>query len=57
VLPTFLFCAIVIKLDSRGPIFFRQVRMGCNFRPSHVLKLRTIHHSNGGTPYTLGADP
>ena len=55
-LPALLLCAIIILLDSRGPVLFRQVRMGRHFRPFHVLKLRTMRHRGDGPPYTLGDD-
>jgi lipopolysaccharide/colanic/teichoic acid biosynthesis glycosyltransferase len=34
--------AIVIKLDSPGPVLFRQLRVGRNGTPFKVLKLRTM---------------
>lgn len=34
--------AIWIKLDSRGPVFFSQIRVGKNGRPFRCLKLRTM---------------
>src|SRR5262249_7636130 len=34
--------ALVIKLTSRGPIFFRQQRMGLDGRPFVMLKFRTM---------------
>jgi len=34
---------ILIKLDSPGPIFFRQLRMGAGGRCFNVLKFRTMH--------------
>ncbi len=40
--PLWLVCAIAIKLDSRGPIFFRQVRPGHRGVPFHILKFRTM---------------
>jgi exopolysaccharide biosynthesis polyprenyl glycosylphosphotransferase len=40
--PLFFASAIAIKLDSRGPIFFRQVRMGSGNRPFRVFKFRTM---------------
>ena len=40
--PLFAVVAIAIKLDSRGPVFFRQVRMGADNRPFRVLKFRTM---------------
>ncbi len=40
--PLFLFLALLIKLDSRGPVFFRQERMGRGFRPFRIYKFRTM---------------
>ncbi len=34
--------ALAIKLDSRGPVFFRQERVGRGGRPFRVWKLRTM---------------
>jgi polysaccharide biosynthesis protein PslA len=34
--------AIAIKLDSPGPVFFRQPRLGFNNRPFRVYKFRTM---------------
>ena len=41
-LPLLVFVAVLIKLDSRGPIFFRQQRIGMAFRPFQILKFRTM---------------
>jgi lipopolysaccharide/colanic/teichoic acid biosynthesis glycosyltransferase len=41
--PFFLVTAIIIKLSSPGPIFFRQVRTGRDERPFSVLKFRTMY--------------
>jgi len=41
-LPIFTIIAIIIKLDSPGPILFRQDRVGENGRPFHMLKFRTM---------------
>lgn len=41
-LPAFLLVAAAIKLDSRGPVFFRQVRMGRGDSRFHILKFRTM---------------
>ena len=41
--PVFALLALLIKLDSPGPVFFRQVRMGaagCTFR---IFKFRSMH--------------
>jgi exopolysaccharide biosynthesis polyprenyl glycosylphosphotransferase len=40
--PLFLGMAAWIKLDSRGPVFFRQVRMGAGDRTFRVFKFRTM---------------
>jgi lipopolysaccharide/colanic/teichoic acid biosynthesis glycosyltransferase len=40
--PLFLVVAIAIKLDSRGPIFFRQVRVGRHKHPFRCLKFRSM---------------
>jgi lipopolysaccharide/colanic/teichoic acid biosynthesis glycosyltransferase len=56
-LPVLLLCALVIKLESRGPVLFRQPRMGRNFRTFRVVKLRTMEHRIPGSQVTLGEDP
>lgn len=43
VLPLLLIIAIAIKLDSRGPILFRQRRYGFNNELFEVFKFRTLH--------------
>lgn len=40
--PLFGIVAVAIKLDSRGPVFFRQVRMGERGRPFRIRKFRTM---------------
>ena len=40
--PFFLMIAIWIKLDSRGPVFFKQVRVGLNGKPFRIHKFRTM---------------
>jgi exopolysaccharide biosynthesis polyprenyl glycosylphosphotransferase len=40
--PVLLLIALAIKLDSRGPVFFRQVRAGRDQRPFKVIKFRTM---------------
>ncbi|MEZ5099297.1 MAG: sugar transferase [Thermoleophilia bacterium] len=42
VLPVFVAIAIAIKLDTRGPVFFRQPRMGRGHRVFHIIKFRTM---------------
>jgi Undecaprenyl-phosphate glucose phosphotransferase len=41
--PLFLMVAIAIKLDSRGPVFFRQLRHGYNKEPISVFKFRSMN--------------
>ena len=41
--PAFLATAVAVKLDSPGPIFFRQTRVGKNGRPFKLLKFRSMH--------------
>jgi len=40
--PLFLLVALLIKLDSKGPVFFKQERMGKNFRPFWIYKFRSM---------------
>jgi exopolysaccharide biosynthesis polyprenyl glycosylphosphotransferase len=40
--PLFCLIAIAIKLDSRGPVFFRQVRMGRKDETFRIFKFRTM---------------
>ena len=40
--PVLLITAVAIKLDSRGPVLFRQVRVGQHGKEFHVLKLRSM---------------
>jgi sugar transferase (PEP-CTERM system associated) len=41
-LPICIFAAILIKLESRGPIFYRQERVGKNGRTFNVIKFRSM---------------
>jgi lipopolysaccharide/colanic/teichoic acid biosynthesis glycosyltransferase len=42
--PLMLFIAAAIKLDSSGPVLFRQRRLGRSLRPFTVNKYRTMRH-------------
>jgi len=44
--PVFLVVAALIKLTSRGPVFFRQQRVGQYARPFMMLKFRTMQANN-----------
>ena len=40
--PLFLVIGIVVKMDSKGPVFFRQIRCGEGGREFKMLKFRTM---------------
>ncbi|MCB1256843.1 MAG: sugar transferase [Microthrixaceae bacterium] len=51
VVPAFLVglvCALAVRLTSRGPVFFRQERIGLDGKPFMVWKFRTM--TNGNNP-------
>jgi len=43
ILPFMGVVAIAIKLDSRGPVFYRQERMGRGGKPFSIFKFRSMH--------------
>ena len=57
--PLFVVVGILIKVDSSGPIFFRQERIGKGFRPFLIYKFRTMVEdaARRGAAITVGADP
>jgi lipopolysaccharide/colanic/teichoic acid biosynthesis glycosyltransferase len=44
--PVFLLIAVCIKLTSKGPVFFRQTRIGQHGAPFTFLKFRSMHLNN-----------
>ena len=48
-LPLFAVVAILLKLDSSGPIFFRQTRSGQFGRPFRIFKFRSLHVAQADT--------
>ena len=56
-LPLLLVVALWIKLDSPGPVFFRQERVGRYGVLFRIHKFRTMSHGNVGAQITVGADP
>ena len=57
--PLLLLVTLLIKLDSAGPVFFRQERMGKGVQPFLIYKFRTMVRDapQKGGPLTLGQDP
>lgn len=49
--------AIFIKLDSKGPVLFKQERVGYRGGKLFVYKLRTMQTGSEGTHYTESEDP
>ena len=50
-LPLWLIIALAIKLSSKGPIFFKQIRLGKNEKEFHMVKFRTMRvDNNDGSP-------
>jgi sugar transferase (PEP-CTERM system associated) len=59
-LPLLALCALAIALDSKGPIFYRQERVGRYGRTFKVLKLRTMSEdaeTHSGPRFTAHRDP
>ncbi len=54
--PLLVLCGLLVKLDSRGPALFLQVRMGRDFTPFKLLKFRTMREGESGSAITLGFD-
>ncbi len=58
--PALLIIAAAVKLDSRGPVLFTQIRHGFNNRPIRVFKFRTMHADRSDAhceQQTTRADP
>jgi lipopolysaccharide/colanic/teichoic acid biosynthesis glycosyltransferase len=58
-LPVLLVLAAWIKIDSPGPIFFRQLRVGLGGKPLRIHKFRTMIENAElqGLQITVGDDP
>jgi len=57
--PLFLVIGALIKWDSKGPVFFKQERIGKNFHPFRIYKFRTMveNAEQIGSKITYGNDP
>ncbi|AQT78730.1 UDP-phosphate galactose phosphotransferase [Mycolicibacterium litorale] len=70
-LPVLLLIAVAIKMTSRGPIFYRQERIGMDGLPFEMIKFRTMvdgadrmlddlmdrNESEGGVLFKMRSDP
>lgn len=69
-LPMFIVIPVWIKLDSRGPVFFKQRRMGRAQKPFDIIKFRTMrvgaeeqrshlleHNESSGPLFKIRDDP
>jgi lipopolysaccharide/colanic/teichoic acid biosynthesis glycosyltransferase len=55
--PLMLVIIVAIKLDSRGPVFYRVRRVGHRGQPLMMLKFRKMHDGVTGAPLTSRVDP
>ena len=58
--PLLLVIAVAVKLDSKGPVIFKQERIGKNFKTYRMLKFRSmvVNAQNMGTGvYSFAGDP
>ncbi|MCH3971690.1 MAG: sugar transferase [Oscillospiraceae bacterium] len=57
--PLLLITAAAVKIDSRGPVFYRQERIGRFGRPFRIFKFRTMVQDadKKGLAITVGEDP
>jgi exopolysaccharide biosynthesis polyprenyl glycosylphosphotransferase len=57
--PLMLLMAILVKLDSRGPVFYAQERMGLDAKPFQMLKFRSMRADAEahGPGWTVENDP
>ena len=56
--PILLAVALLIKLDTPGPVFFRQWRVGLHGRPFRIFKFRTmtLNQPQGAPEITVAGD-
>jgi Undecaprenyl-phosphate glucose phosphotransferase len=57
--PLLMLMAVLIKLDSRGPVFYVQERMGLDARPFKMIKFRSMRQDAEahGAGWTVEDDP
>lgn len=55
--PVMAVCALAVKFTSRGPVFFKQVRVGLGGRPFEILKFRTMTvNDDSSTQWSVDQD-
>lgn len=54
--PVLAACAVAIKVDDPGPVFFRQERVGLGGRPFRIHKFRSMRVANSGALVTSAND-
>jgi len=54
--PLFAVIALLVVLDSRGPVFFRADRVGFRGRPLRMLKFRKMRTGASGVALTVAGD-
>ena len=54
--PLLALCAIAIRLESTGPVIFRQTRVGWHGKPFTIFKLRTMRHGSESRPQWAEVD-
>jgi lipopolysaccharide/colanic/teichoic acid biosynthesis glycosyltransferase len=55
-IPALIVLAVLVRLDSSGPSFFRCQRVGYRGRPLRMLKFRKMHADAAGAPLTKADD-
>ncbi len=57
--PILLFIAAAIRIESKGPVFYSQVRMGLDGRPFPIIKFRSMRQDaeSAGPGWTVKDDP
>lgn len=59
--PLLMFIAVAVRIDSKGPVLFRQTRVGRDGRTFQILKFRSMYHArhprDGAAQITAATDP
>lgn len=54
--PCFILLAIITRLTSKGPVFYRQERVGRDHKPFHIYKFRSMYVNSEATGPQLSGD-